>query len=210
MGLLQESVGLVRVGEVGRSANHVLHLSSKHTEHVGRGVTCGVIGFLLDGIPVDGGYLAGKPLCHLHCEVGVLGCPDSLGCILLGNNLLKFSGTLVVESLHFGEYLEGILEVATEILDGVHISIASERCAVCSAAVLIACAIGSTRTFTHESFTDNQCRTFLLSLSLGEGSTYLIGIITVDGDDFPVPCLILLGNIFTRHLITCGRKLYFV
>ena len=39
-GLFQEAVGLVAVGQVGRSDNHIADVSGQITQHVGRGRAC--------------------------------------------------------------------------------------------------------------------------------------------------------------------------
>ena len=210
VGLLEEAVGLVRVGEVGRSHNHILHLCSEETEHVGRSVTCGVAGLLLDRIPVEFGEFACKPLGHLYCEVGVLSGPSGLLGIFLLHYLLEFGCALVVECLYFGEDLEGVLEVATEVLDGVHIGVSTEGCTVCSAASLVAAAIGAACTETHDGLTDDECGALLLGFRFGEGCAYLVGVVTVDGDDLPVPSLVLLGYVLACHLVAVGRELHVV
>ncbi len=59
--------------------------------------------------------------------------PLSLLGVALGNNLLQFLAAFGVEFLHFGEYLERILEVSTQVLHGVDIRIATEGSTVSGA-----------------------------------------------------------------------------
>ena len=59
-GLLEETVRLVRIGEVGTGHNHVAHLPCQLPQHGGRSRAGSLVGLLRDGIPIHPGSLAGK------------------------------------------------------------------------------------------------------------------------------------------------------
>ena len=81
---------------------------------------------------------------------------------------------------------------------------------MCSAASLVTATIGAACTETHDGLTDDECGALLLGLGLGECCAYLFGVVTVDGDDFPVPSLVFLGYVFACYLVAVGRELHVV
>ena len=210
MGLFQEAVGLVGVGEVGRGDNHVLYLCSQGTEYGGRCSTCGGAGFLLDGCPVNGGYLTGKPALHLGSQFGVGLGPGIAGGVALGHDFFELFGTGGVEGLHFGEYLEGIFRVSAEVLDGVDIGFSAERGTVCGAVVFVAAAVGLAGTLTHDGLADDEGGLALHLADLIEGAAYLVGVVTVDDYNFPAPGFVFLGDIFAGYGACGSGELYVV
>ena len=78
---------------------------------------------------------------------------------------------------------------------------------MCSAVVLVAATIGLEGSLTHYGLTDDEGGALGLCLSLDDGCTDLVGVVTVDRDNLPVPCLVLLGYVFACYLVTCGREL---
>ena len=207
MRLLQEAVGLIGVREVGRSADHVGHLLSKHAENGCRSATCGSTSLLLNGCPVDLRSLAAEPLFQESSLVGILLCPLCLLSIALGADLLQLLSTLCVEFLHLGEYLEGILWIGTEVLHRLHEVVAAKRSTMCSAVALVAGAVGLTGTLTHDAMTDDERRTLLLGLSLAESLANLVDIVAVDVLYEPSPSLILLSGVLAGHHFRTGGEL---
>ena len=73
-----------------------------------------------------------------------------------GHNLFEFLLAVGVEFLHLGEYLEGMLRVAAEILHRVHESLAAKRSTVGLAVALIAGVIVLAGTLAHDAVPDDE------------------------------------------------------
>ena len=76
-----------------------------------------------------------------------------------------------------------------------------------SAVALVRAVVGLAGTLTHHTVTDNQAWTILLGLSLLDGLTDLVDIVTVDLLDIPAPCLVLLGGVLASNHLCAGREL---
>ncbi len=207
MGLLEETVGLVRVRQVGTGADHVGHLLGQGTEHGGAGTAGGGTGLLLYFRPVDDGCLAAEPVVQLLGLLGMTLGPLSLLGVALSHNLLQFLTTFGVEFLYFGEDLEGILGIGTQVLHGLDEVVATEGSTVGSAVALIRRAVGLAGTLAHDAVADNQARTLLLSLSLTDSLANLVDIVAVDLLYIPSPGLILLGGVLAGDHLGAGREL---
>ena len=88
MGLLQETIGLVAVGEVGTRDNHVADMFGQETEHRGRSVARSHIGLELDAVPVELGKAAGDIVAQGLVKLRILLRPLLLRGLALRNNLL--------------------------------------------------------------------------------------------------------------------------
>ena len=205
--LLEEAVGFVGVGEVGRSHYHVFHLSSKSAEHSCRSGTGGDTCFLFDGIPVHFRSFAGEELGHFSCQFRICFGPFVLYGMLLGYDLFQIFSAFGIQFGHFGEDCKRFVRVTTQIFDGVDVGISTQRSTVCSTIGFIAASIGFACTFTHRCFTDDQGRAFTFCFCLFEGSADGIGVVTVDFDYFPIPCLVFHGYVFCCDIFCFSRKL---
>ena len=112
--------------------------------------------------------------------------------------------------MHLGEDAERIFGISSQILDGIDISIATERSTVRSAIVFVTAPVCFTGTFPHHGFSDDEGGLSFYLLGLVERTAYSIGIVTVDSNDVPIPCLVFLGDIFTGYGIGSRRELYVV
>ena len=207
VGLFQEAVGLVGVGQVGGSHNHVFHLSGESAEYGSRCGTCSDIGFLFDCSPVHFGSLAGEEQFQFGCLFGIGFCPCGFGGIFFCHDALQFGSASGVKLGYFRKDSERIFRVTAQVLDCIYISVAAQRSTVCSAVGFVAAAVCLACTFTHYGVTDNQRRTLSFGFSLVECAADGICIVTVDCDDFPAPCLVFLCCIFDGYIFRFGGKL---
>ena len=205
--LLQETVCLIRIRKVGTCADHVGNLLCKSAQNSSRSTTSSGTSLLLNLAPVNHRSFAGKPLFHLLSLLRISLCPLSLSCIALSNNLLQFLSTLSIQGLYLWENLEWVLGISTKILHGVDISVATERSSVGSTVALVTAVVCLASTLTHYTVSDNQTWTLFLSLSLLEGLTNLVNIVTVNLLYIPAPSLILLGSILSGHYLSLCREL---
>ena len=208
VGLLEEAVGLVGVGEVGRCDDHVLDLGCEGTED-GSGCCAGCGAWLLlDGVPVDFRSLAGEEVLEFGCEFGVSFSPSSLLGVALGNDLLEFGSALSVELFDLGEDLEWVVGVAAKVGDGVAVSVAAEWCAVGGAVVLVAAVVCLAGAFAHDGVTDDEGRLAFDCLSLADCLAELVGVVAfLYLDDFPAPSLIFLSCVLGGDGIGLGGEL---
>ena len=125
----------------------------------------------------------------------------------LSNNLAELSLTVGIELLYLREYLERIVRVAAEMLNGIDVSAVAEWCAVSLDIVLIACTISFQGTLTHHCVTDNDCRTLGFFLSGIESLANLVDVITVYLDYVPAPSLVLGTGVLTHDNAALGREL---
>ena len=126
------------------------------------------------------------------------------------NHSLKLLEAGIVNLLHLGEDAEGIVGIAAQMGDGIAVGIASEGCTVCLATVLVAGAIGLQSALAHHAFADDECRLVLHSLSLLDGTAYLLHIVAVNLYHLPLQCAVLGGSILVHHHIGLGGELYVV
>ena len=206
---LQEAVGLVRVGEVGRSADHVLQLGSQKTQY-GRGTdSCRLVGLLLDRRPVDFRKLVGEPVGHFLCLFRVGLRPSLFSGTALSHDLFQFLTAFRVKLSYLREDRERILWVTTQVLD--RLLDRDARCrqglAMCRHLILETAAVSGQRAFTHDGVANDQGWSLCLRLGLDQGLTDLVGVIAIDGDDFPTPRLVFHRDILAGHLLDGGRQL---
>ena len=207
MGLLQEAVGLVAVREVGGRNNHILYLLCQCAKHGAAGCTGGCAGFLLDRCPVDLGSSAAEPFLQLGGLVGVGFGPFGLGGLAFCHDCEQLFAAAVVEPADIGEYLEGILRVAAQVLDGVYVCIAAQRCTVGCAAVLVAAAVGLACALAHHGMANDEGGGVLYGLRLLKGAADLLNIIAVNLEYLPAPGLVFLCYILAGYILHLGREL---
>ena len=87
LGLLEEAVGLVRIGEVGRSDHHVLNSAGEVCQYGRRGGARCTVGLHLDALVVDVGKFAREEAVELQGELLVLLAPRALRLGLRGGPL---------------------------------------------------------------------------------------------------------------------------
>ena len=207
MGFLQEAVGLVRVGKVGRSDNHVFHLSGKCSQYSCRCGTCCAACFLFDSGPVHFRSFAGEECFQFGSQFRVRFCPCGFCCISFSYDFLQFFRTFSIQFGYFGEYNERVGRITAQIFDCIYISVTAERGTVCSAVCFIAAAVCLACAFTHYGLTDNQCRAFFFSLCFLDSCADFVRVVTIDGKYVPSPCFIFHGCVFNGHIFRFCRKL---
>ena len=206
-GLLQETVGLIGVGEVGGCANHVGHLLSQFRETSGTCGTCCAAWLLHDLGPVHLGCFATEPFLHLGSLLRILLLPFSLFCATSGYYLAKLCLTVCIELLYIIKYHEGILGVSAQVLDGVYIGIATQGSTMGLDATLIAGTVLLQRAFAHHGLTDDESGAVLLLQGSIESLAYLVHVVAVDFDDIPVPSLVLSLCVLAHHYATLSGEL---
>ena len=93
------------------------------------------------------------------------------------------------------------------MLDGINVSVATERSTVSIDASLVACAVCAESTLTHYGLTDDEGRAILLLLGSIESLTNLSHVVTIDLDDIPAPSLVLHLCILVHYNATLCREL---
>ena len=207
MSLFQETVSLVRVRKVGRSNDHVFYLCGKCAQYSGRCSTSSATSFLFDSSPVHFRSFAREEKFQFGSLFRVCFRPCSFCSIFFSYNFLQLFCTFCIQFGYFREYNERVSRITTQILDCIYISVATERSTVCSAVGFIAAAVCLACTFTHNRFTDNQCRAFFFSLCFFDCCADFVRIITVDAKYVPSPCFIFHGSIFNGYIFRFSRKL---
>ena len=118
VGVAEESVGLVAVGEIGRGHDHIVDLGREFGEHVARCLACRYVVFMRNGLVVDFRQLVGEHVAQFAVEFGVCGGP----CLTPGAALADYGtqcvGTLGIKFFDVVEDNERIVGVAAEIGDG--------------------------------------------------------------------------------------------
>jgi len=205
-GFLEEAVGLVGIGKVGGGADHVGNLLGQCRETGCTGSTCCRSGFLLHLAPVYLGGLAREPLIHQGSLVGIGAAPCCLVGFACCDNRLELFAAGVIECLHVVKDHERIFNIATKVLDGVHVGFASERCSVRFEVGLVARPVGLTGTLAHDGLADDERGAALFLQGGIEGLAYLLYVVAVDLHHIPSPCLILgLGVLVHHELGLCGK-----
>ena len=207
LGLLQEAIRLVRVGEVGGSTNHIGNLLCQYAQASGRSVAGSIVVLLNTLAPVNLGSLSAEPLSLLGSLVGIGLSPCLLLGITLSADSLEFLSTLGVEFLYLGEDLEWILGVTTQVLHGVDIGITAQGSTVCLAVGLVRSAVSLEGTLTHDALTDDEGRLAFYLLCSLDGRTDLGCIVTIDFDDLPALCAVLGSSVLSHYLLGLGREL---
>ena len=127
--------------------------------------------------------------------LGILLSPSCLLGILGIHNLAELGTALQIELLNLGEYLKRILWIATQILDGVDVSVATKRSTVGLAVALVGSAVSLEGTLAHDALTDDEGRLALGCLGNIEGTTDLLNVVAVDLENLPTPSTILGSSI---------------
>ena len=208
-GLLEVTVGLVRIGEVGRGDDHVLDLLGIESQHRGRGGARGNVGLQLDRLVVDLGQLTRKEAVELVCELLVLLTPRLLDARLLGR-----PGTKRLAAL--GEDLAALLEDGKRIV-GITPEVADRRGKVGSGRrqrlsvrrdpVLVARPVGPHGPLAHHRAADDERRTLHLGLCGNERLADLVDVVSVDLQHVPAPRLVLHGHVLRINLVDLRREL---
>ena len=207
VGLLEEAVGLIRVGEVRGRNNHVTYVLREEREDDTAGITGSGTGFLLDEAPVDTRYITRhEGLVFVRCKrVGLF--PVMVSRVFLISYLTKFDSAVFVEFLYLWEDDEGVRRVTAEVLDRLLEGRTgfAERRSVGGALAFPVGAFRSHATFTHRGMTDDERRTAFLCFgfddSLGDG----VGVIARNLLHEPSPGFVLSGYIFGCHFAATGR-----
>ncbi len=212
MSILEECVGLVGVGEVGRCYNHVADLLGEFGEYVGRCLTGGDIRLVGDIFPIDFRELAGDVAVEQSCLFRISLAPCFFSLAALFHDSTQFLVACVVEGFHVIPDVEWISGVGAEVFHCLFVACArcTQRIAVGRAFCLEAFTVGCHCATAHYCLADDNGRTvFFLDGSLDSaGHCKRVG--TVDFDYIPVPCAILRGCIFGGHCIYLGRQLYVI
>ena len=209
LGLLQKSVGLVRVRQVGRSDDHVVDLLGIDAQHRSRSGARGHPGLHLDGLIVDLGEFARKEIVELARQVLVLGPPRLLDGGLLGGPLLQCLAALGEDLAALLEDGERILRIAAQILhrSGEIGSGGRQRLAVGRNLVLETLPGGTFGTLAHDRTADDERRTLRFALGGDERLADLVDVVSVDRQHVPTPCLVFHGHVLGHHLIDLRREL---
>ena len=212
LGLLQEAVRLVRVAQVGRRHDHVVHLLGIDSEHRRRSGAGRDVRLHLYLVVVYFGYLARKEPCQLTRQIAVLGTPCRLGLAALRRPHLQLAATRLVYLAALGEDLERVLLIAAQMAYGSRQigSSPRQRLSVRRDTPLETAAVGTYGTFGHNRVADDNRRLLGLGIGLDKSRTQLLHIVAVDRDHVPVPCAVLSRNILIVHLVDLGRELHVV
>ena len=201
---LEEGVGLVTVGEVGRRHDHVFHLSGQCCKHIGRSGTGGNTGLMGNRCIVHIGHLAvDEVLQLLHC-IGILLSPCVDFAFALCNDLPLFLCALCIEFGNFGEHNPGILGISAQMFDGLAVigTRFAQGVAVGAAFALKVLALGGHGTTSHDGAADDDGGPFFLGQRFvqGIGQCNRVGAVTLD--DVPVPCAVLHRAILVADSVT--------
>ena len=206
-GLLEETVCLVGIAQVSRRNYHISHLLSQLRKHCRRCTPCGIVPFLLNCRPINLRCLAAEPFRLLCCQFRICSCPGCLEGLLLSYNLLEFS---LAGSINFGSFREDgerIFRISAQGPDCVQIGISAERCTVSGATVLIAAAVCTEGSLTHNGVADDESRLALEGYGLIQCSAYLSHVISVYFNDMPSPGAIFCGYILCVNHFRGGGEL---
>ena len=208
--LFQEAVGLVGVRQVGTAYYHISQLYGEFAEYCGRcGTRCliGLLGYLR---PIDLGRFVREELAEFLCQDGILLLPFANGFAFFSYNIGKLGFAAGIYVFCLFEQYKRIVYVATEIFYGICVSIATESCTVCLAAVLVRGVVGTSCSFTHNGISDDKCRFVCFGFCLTESHAYLLGVVAVYLYYAPAPSLILLTYVFGAYIRYFCRELYVV
>ena len=205
--MLQEAVGLVGVGEVGRSTNHVWYLLCKDAQTCCRCAACSIVVLLYALAPVNLRSLAAEPVSLLCSLLRISVCPCFLLCVTLSADGLEFLSTFGVEFLYLGEYLEWVLWVAAKVLDCVDESIATKRGTVGLAVGLVRRTVSLQGTLAHDALTDDEGWLAFYLLCLVESLADLVDIVAVDFEYLPAKSTILGCCVLVHDVLGLGREL---
>ena len=209
LGLLQEPVGLVAVGQVGRRDNQVLHLPGQPTQHVGRGGAGGEVWLVGDFLEVQGRQLAREEQVELLRQLRIGFRPFLLLGFARGGGFGLLLLGLRIEVGYLGKDDERRRRVAAQVGNGFLERRArlAQRHAVRGALALEAAAIGRQRALAHDGLADDQARLVLFGECLGQGGADLVRVVAVNGRHAPAPGFILLGGVLVRDGVGVGGEL---
>ena len=207
---LEETVGLVAVGKVGRRDDHVINLLGEGGEHVGAGSAGGDAGLVLNGGIVHLGSLAVNIVLQALHGLGILLCPCIDGAFALCDDFALFVGMLGIQFCYLGEYRPGILGVATQVRYRLAVigTRLAQRVTVCAAFALKVLALGGHAAASHDGAADDDggALGFGKCLVQGVGKGNRVGAVTLD--DVPVPSAVFHGGVLVAHGIAVGRELH--
>ena len=210
--MLQETVGTIRVAQIGRHNDHILNLLRVLAQHSCRRNTCCYALANLDVRIVDLGQFVRKERLQLSSLLGILLAPSLTNSLVLCCPRAQLLATLCIQLLNLGEDLERILGITTQALNRrsyINTCLA-QRLTVSRNQILAARTIGTNCTLTHHGLTNDQCRTLLLLVCCLQCRTNLILRMTVDAHYTPAPSLIFSYNILSINLLNRGRELNIV
>ncbi len=209
LGLLQITVGLVRVGEVGRGHDHILHPVGVAAQHGRRGGAGSHVGLHLDLFVVDHRQVALQEEVELAAQILVLAAPLLLtGGHLLGP-ALQLQPAPGVDLDRLVEDLERIFGVALQVShrSGEIGSGRRQRLSVGRHHALVAGSVGRHGPLAHRRATDNQGRTLGLGQCGLQRGTQGVDVMSVRRLDTPAPGTVFHGDVLRIHLIDAGREL---
>ena len=209
LGLLQVTVGLVRIRQVGRSHDHVVDLLGEDAQHRRR---CGArshVGLHLDGLVVDFGKFARKEIVEFARQLLMLRAPRLLDGGLLRGPLLQRLATFGEDLAALLEDGERILRIAAQVLhrSGEIGPGGRQRLAVGRDFVFETLSGGAFGALAHDGMADDERRTLGLALGGDQRLADLIDVVPVDRQHVPAPCLVLHGHVLGHHLVDLGREL---
>ena len=209
LGLLQVTVGLVRIRQVGRSHDHVVDLLGEDAQHRRR---CGArshVGLHLDGLVVDFGKFARKESVEFARQLLMLRAPRLLDGGLLRGPLLQRLATFGEDLAALREDGERILRIAAQVLhrSGEIGPGGRQRLAVGRDFVFEALSGGAFGALAHDGMADDERRTLGLALGGDQRLADLIDVVPVDRQHVPAPRLVLHGHVLGHHLVDLRREL---
>ena len=209
LGLLQVTVGLVRIRQVGRSHDHVVDLLGEDAQHRRR---CGArshVGLHLDGLVVDFGKFARKEIVEFARQLLMLRAPRLLDGGLLRGPLLQRLATFGEDLAALREDGERILRIAAQVLhrSGEIGPGGRQRLAVGRDFVFETLSGGAFGALAHDGMADDERRTLGLALGGDQRLADLIDVMPVDRQHVPAPRLVLHGHVLGHHLVDLRREL---
>ena len=209
LGLLQVTVGLVRIRQVGRSHDHVVDLLGEDAQHRRR---CGArshVGLHLDGLVVDFGKFARKEIVEFARQILMLRAPRLLDGGLLRGPLLQRLATFGEDLAALREDGERILRIAAQVLhrSGEIGPGGRQRLAVGRDFVFETLSGGAFGALAHDGMADDERRTLGLALGGDQRLADLIDVVPVDRQHVPAPRLVLHGHVLGHHLVDLRREL---
>ena len=209
LGLLQVTVGLVRIRQVGRSHDHVVDLLGEDAQHRRR---CGArshVGLHLDGLVVDFGKFARKEIVEFARQILMLRAPRLLDGGLLRGPLLQRLATFGEDLAALREDGERILRIAAQVLhrSGEIGPGGRQRLAVGRDFVFETLSGGAFGALAHDGMADDERRTLGLALGGDQRLADLIDVMPVDRQHVPAPRLVLHGHVLGHHLVDLRREL---
>ena len=209
LGLLEETVGLVRIGEVGRSHDHIFDLLGKDAQHRGRRRTRRNACLYLDGLVVDLGQVPREEHVELAGQLAVLAAPRLLDPGLAGSPCTERFAALCKGLAALFEHGERVFRIAPEVFHrgGEIGACRRKRLPVGRYLVLEASAVGSAGPLAHDRMADDERRAFRFGIGRHERLADFIDIVPVDRQYVPAPGFVFHGHVLGVHLIDLGREL---